>query len=116
MLFRSYIRIGLWSVAPAVVCAGLTGFFNGIRRPGLSLIAVLASLAINVVGNYALIFGNWGFPEMGIKGAAIATVAAWTLRMTILTGALPLPEKSGERAGGAGRAPGRRIRGRSRPT
>ena len=87
-----YIRIGLWSVAPAVVCAGLTGFFNGIRRPGLSLIAVLASLAINVVGNYALIFGNWGFPEMGIKGAAIATVAAWTLRMIILTGALLLPK------------------------
>ncbi len=87
-----YIRIALWSVAPAVVCAGLTGFFNGIQRPGLSLIAVLASLAINVLGNYALIFGNWGFPEMGIQGAAVATVLAWTLRTIILTGALLLPK------------------------
>ncbi|MCH8807140.1 MAG: MATE family efflux transporter, partial [Planctomycetes bacterium] len=87
-----YIRIALWSVAPSVVCAGLTGFFNGAQKPGVSLIAVLVSLAVNVIGNYLLIFGNFGFPEMGIAGAAVATLFAWSVRGVILTGAMLLPE------------------------
>ena len=33
-------------------------------------------LAINVVGNYLLIFGKFGFPQMGIGGAALASVIA----------------------------------------
>ncbi len=38
----------------------------------------------NVFGNYALIFGHWGCPQLGVEGAAIATVASRALAMVLL--------------------------------
>ena len=39
---------------------------------------------INIFGNYALIFGRWGFPQMGVEGAAIATAASRGVSMLLL--------------------------------
>jgi MATE family multidrug resistance protein len=64
----------------------------GVQKPRIALIAVVASLLVNVAGNYCLIFGNLGFPEMGIAGAAVATIVAWLVRTAILAGAALLPE------------------------
>lgn len=91
-LVADYVRISLWSVAPAVACAGLDGFFNGVQKPRVALIATLTSLVANVIGNWLLIFGQWGFPAMGIAGAALATVIAWMVRAAILVAAMLLPE------------------------
>ncbi len=79
-----YLVIALWSVAPAIACAGLDGFYNGIRRPAIPLVGVIVSLVVNGVGNYVLILGEWGFPKMGIAGAALATVIGWMARFVIL--------------------------------
>ena len=86
-----YIAIGLWSVAPATICAGLNGFFMGVQRARIGLISVIVSLVVNVIGNYLLIFGKFGFPEMGIAGAALATVIGWAARAAVLTWAMLLP-------------------------
>ncbi len=83
-----FLSIALWFVAPATVTAGLESFYNGIGRPRVALMAILASLATVIVGNYVLIFGHAGFPAMGIRGAAISTVLSWFVRMTVLC--LPL--------------------------
>lgn len=87
-----YLAIGLWSVAPATICAGLNGFFMGIQRSRIGLVAVLASLLVNIVGNYLLIYGKFGFPEMGIAGAALATLIGWCVRAIVLTCAMLLPQ------------------------
>ncbi|RMF74838.1 MAG: MATE family efflux transporter, partial [Planctomycetota bacterium] len=79
-----YMRIALWSIPFAVLCAGLNGFFNGVQRPMMALWATLVSLVVNVVGNWLLIFGNLGFPEMGIAGAAVATVLSWATRAALM--------------------------------
>lgn len=81
----AYCEITLWSMGGAVLCAGLDGFFNGIQKPRITLIAILAAVVVNGVCNYTLIFGKFGFPEMGIRGAAIATVIAWGVRALILS-------------------------------
>lgn len=39
---------------------------------------------LNIVGNYALIFGRWGCPQLGVEGAAIATAASRAVAMVLL--------------------------------
>lgn len=81
----TYVEIALWSVPPSIICIGLNGLFTGVQRPWITFGAVVASLATNLVGNWVLIFGHWGFPALGIAGAAYATVLAWAVRAAVLT-------------------------------
>ncbi len=77
------VRIGaeyLRLVAPSYPFAAATFAFSlalrGVERVRLPLVATLISLAINAALNYALIFGKFGAPALGVRGAAIATVCA----------------------------------------
>ena len=79
-----FLSIAMWSVAPITITAGLEAFYNGISRPRVALVAILASLVSVAIGNYVLIFGHWGFPAMGIKGSAVSTVISWCVRMGVL--------------------------------
>jgi len=83
-----YVRIAIWSVPLMVLSIGLDGFFMGIQKPRVTLVAVLSSLIVNAAGNYVLIFGKLGFPHLGIAGAAIATVIGWCVRVGILVAAI----------------------------
>lgn len=80
----AYCRVALWSIPLGIACSGLEAFFNGIHKSGVALRAIIAALAVNVVGNYLLIFGKFGLPQMGIQGAAIATVIGWVVRIGVL--------------------------------
>lgn len=51
-------------------------FYIGIARTQIITWSTLVMAIVNIILDYALIFGNWGFPEMGIEGAAIASVVA----------------------------------------
>ncbi|MGD8451078.1 MAG: MATE family efflux transporter [Phycisphaerae bacterium] len=86
----AYAQIAVWSVPFTAASVGLDGFFLGIQRPRISLFAVVLSLVVNATGNYCLIFGKFGFPEMGIAGAALATVIGWAARSTVLAAAMLL--------------------------
>ena len=71
-----YLRIMRWSY----VCFGMTTIMLGAMRIAetvkIALRVSIVSLIINVSINYLLITGNLGFPEMGVRGAAIGTLAA----------------------------------------
>jgi MATE family multidrug resistance protein len=54
--------------------AALSSFFSGIGKTSIVMWVNLEMTAINIVLDYLLIFGNFGLPELGIKGAAIASV------------------------------------------
>ena len=48
----------------------------GINRSGLLILGTLAETGANIFFDYTLIYGAWGFPELGFNGAAIASVIA----------------------------------------
>jgi len=51
-------------------------FYIGTTRTKVLIYKSIIMATVNIVFNYALIFGNFGFPELGIKGAGIASVIA----------------------------------------
>jgi len=71
-----YFQILCLGGGPAAASSALSGFFTGRGKTWPVMWVNSLSTAVNLVMDYALIFGNWGFPELGIKGAAIATVLA----------------------------------------
>ncbi len=54
--------------------AAVGGFFMGVGRTQVNMVANTVGCLTNIVLNYAMIFGHWGLPEMGIAGAAYATI------------------------------------------
>jgi len=61
----------------------LSGFFSGRGQTWPVMWVNAATTAVNLVLDYALIFGRWGFPELGIRGAAIATVVAGAFSLLV---------------------------------
>ena len=59
---------------------------RSIRNPNLGMICSGIALVTNVILNYCLIFGHLGFPAMGVKGAALATVIARIVEFVLLVG------------------------------
>jgi len=70
---------------PLVACSNLmTGMLRSTRQVRIPLLASVVSILSNILLNYALIFGHFGLPALGIRGAALATVIARVLEMGIL--------------------------------
>ena len=63
-----------------VVAVGMNfsfrGYWNGVNQSRVYLYTLLVMHAVNVLLNYCLIFGKWGFPELGTLGAGIGTSAS----------------------------------------
>ena len=70
-----YLRIAGLGMVPALWVAVLQSWLSALGRTQVVLWVTVAALGLNVAINWALIFGNWGFPELGARGAAVATLA-----------------------------------------
>jgi len=68
-----YFRILLYAHVAAVINWSSNQFFMGIHKPVVTMCSNLCGQAVNVIANYTLIFGKFGFPAMGIAGAGWGT-------------------------------------------
>ncbi len=82
----SYMRILGFSAIPLLIYQTYKQFIEGlsIMRPAM-IIALLANL-VNAFTNWLLIFGNWGFPQLGLDGAGWATFASRVFMALALMG------------------------------
>ena len=79
-----YLRIAVLGMFPAMGAQVLRSYLGALEMTAIQLWITLVALVANAVVNYALIFGNFGAPEMGIEGAAIASVVIQILQLVAL--------------------------------
>ncbi|WP_324753566.1 MATE family efflux transporter [Roseovarius sp. Pro17] len=93
-LAADYLRIGGWVIVPALMVMVLKSYLAALERTQVVLWLTLGGVALNACVNYALIFGNFGFPEMGVRGAAFASlgVTSATLAGLCIYVAIATPE------------------------
>ena len=92
-LVKQYMRI--WYLGVAFVVIPMVGN-NAIRACGNTLLpslVMIASTIVNIILDPLLIFGSWGFPRLGLQGAAIATVIARAVAMVFSLLILHFKEK-----------------------
>ncbi|GAB1415867.1 MATE family efflux transporter [Paludibacter sp.] len=71
-----YLHWRKWSFVFAFINVMFRGLLVGITRTSALTVSAILTAVVNIVLDYAMVFGNWGFPEMGIAGAALASVIA----------------------------------------
>ncbi len=81
---KSYLGIMLFSALPFAIAQAYASSLRETKDRIVPLVATLVAVGINLALNYTLIFGHFGAPEMGIEGAAIATVVARIAECSIL--------------------------------
>ncbi|WP_236672021.1 MATE family efflux transporter [Croceicoccus sp. YJ47] len=69
-----YLTVVAFGAVPAVAAAVLRIFVSTLGRAAIATWVTVFALFVNGLGNWLLIFGNWGFPELGLRGAALASV------------------------------------------
>ena len=76
-----YLFIAAWGIFPALMVMVLKSYLAALERTQVVLWITLLAGVANVLANYAFIFGNWGAPELGVRGAAIASVTSHSVSL-----------------------------------
>lgn len=90
---KEYLDIMLIGLIPFTVSLAYSGTLRECNRTILPMVSGVIAVAVNLVFNYLLIFGNFGFPRLSVNGAAIATVISRFVEMFILIIATRLTAK-----------------------
>lgn len=75
-LAKSYFLLLCLSYLPFMLFFSIKQFFEGVGSTKMAMQITLFANVINVIINYILIFGKFGFPEMGLNGAGIGTLVS----------------------------------------
>ncbi len=79
-----YVTILAWGCVAGLMRHTLSCYFSGIGKTRIVMIATLAALVVNCVLCYILVYGKFGLPVMGVRGAAIAMVSGAASAAVIL--------------------------------
>ena len=72
-LIRPYFAVSLVSIIFVMLYNSFRQFVEGIANPSISMWVLLTGNLLNIIGNYILIYGKYGMPELGLLGAGIST-------------------------------------------
>ncbi|WP_299191663.1 MATE family efflux transporter [uncultured Litoreibacter sp.] len=83
-LAQDYLRIAGFGLFPSLLVMVLKSYLASMERTQVVLWVTVAAIGVNAGLNWLLIFGNGGFPEMGLRGAALASVLTQVLTLAAL--------------------------------
>ena len=81
---QRFLRIAVWGMFPALAVNVLRNYLSAQHLTSVQLWVTVAAIFANAGLAYALIFGHFGLPELGIRGAAIGSVIIQTLTLLAL--------------------------------
>lgn len=85
VLTEGYLRAIVFGFLPFLWIGVLRGFIEGISRPFAVTLTTFMGLGMNVLANYVLMYGKWGFPEMGLTGTGWAsTIVFWFMFLVLV--------------------------------
>jgi multidrug resistance protein, MATE family len=83
-LANSYLDVMLWGLFPAVGFAMLRGVVSGLSQARPIMAIVIGGTLFNIVGNYTLGYGKFGFPQMGLAGLALSSALThWIMFLSL---------------------------------
>lgn len=81
-----YLLVMLWGLPAFAISTAYSSTLREGNQTLVPMVAGICAVLINLCLNYVLIFGHLGFPVMGIRGAAIATVISRYVELAIVAG------------------------------
>lgn len=85
-LGAKYLRIACLSYPFMILSFGFSMGLRAVEKPKFSMIASIIALTLNTILNLILIFGLFGFPQLGVIGAAIATLVSRIVEFILVIG------------------------------
>ncbi|MDX2241076.1 MAG: MATE family efflux transporter [Leptolyngbyaceae cyanobacterium bins.302] len=94
-LTQSYLSAIGWGYFPALGFAALRSFVSALSQPRSVMVIVVLGTLINMTGNYVLMFGKFGFPELGLAGIGWASAFSfWAMFLALAVYILRHPQLS----------------------
>lgn len=84
ILAQDYLRLVGLGMIPALMVMALKSYLSALERTQVQMWVTVLGLPVNIFLNWLLIFGNWGAPELGVLGSAIATLTVQVLSLVML--------------------------------
>ena len=81
-----YLAVMVWGFLPFALANAYSSTLRETGETFVPMVAGISAVLVNLVLNYVLIFGHFGAPEMGVEGAALATVISRFVELAIVAG------------------------------
>ena len=81
-----YLHVMLWGLLPFALTNAYSSTLRETGETVVPMVGGISAVLVNLVLNYVLIFGHFGAPEMGVEGAALATVISRYVELAIVGG------------------------------
>ena len=81
---RVFLHGYMWSMLPFLVFQAMRNFVSALERPGWVLVISLVGIVLNALLGWAMIFGHFGLPAMGLFGGGLASSIIWSLLVLAL--------------------------------
>lgn len=83
-LQNTYLSVRSYGLFISLSAYGMMAFLIAVGKTRIVFVTSLMMSAVNILFDYVLIFGEWGFPQLGVEGAAMASNLADTTTLLIL--------------------------------